>query len=522
MFATPTSYNLTPSRNTPGHFARLPERATSLLRDVRRRSQRLRRTCSFQQKLSTATPGTFVRLGEDEVREKYIDEVHQERARKVRKLNDDTSLVLTPLAWDLNGNRGGEDDNDSKAQDGCTPLPDPGRTPKQTPSSLSRRCSSFFTPNSRPESWQRRSCRAASHSVRNLGSTFERQGREVQLENKERLKPLRQGYMYKKSRSSRMYRRKYVTLTADSVMTYYANFQAYVDNQGGKRIDLGHVTVKVPGRRPQGSEEEKQQECEEESGRKRRRVSDENMNSMLEMSIVNLDGRTWQFQLCSARELDVWVSHIHDLIRSFLLQGPTTQFESRLADVRSSNSTCADCGTPEPDWASLNLGIVVCIECSGIHRKLGSHVTKVRSLSLDTWTEVNVRILELLGNERVNSVLEEDLEYTTTTKPAPTATRREKEKYIEEKYIEKAFMSPVEEDLEDEPLLEVLQASVKEGDMRGMVRVVATRRQELQLLLRSSEALVSEVVGEEGEEAVRQLLVWVRGEEPEAAEDVLL
>ena len=53
---------------------------------------------------------------------------------------------------------------------------------------------------------------------------------------------------------------------------------------------------------------------------------------------------------------------------------------------------------------------MVCIECSGIHRKLGSHVTKVRSLSLDTWTEVNVRILELLGNERVNSVLEEDLE----------------------------------------------------------------------------------------------------------------
>ena len=458
------------------------------------------------------------------MREKYIDEVHQERARKVRKLNDDTALVLTPLAWDLNGNRGGEDDNDSKAQDG-TPLPQPGRSTRQTPSSLSRRCSSFFTPNARPESWQRRSCRAASHSVRNLGSTFERQSREVQPENKERLKPLRQGYMYKKSRSSRMYRRKYVTLTSDSAMTYYPNFQAYVDNQGGKRIDLGHVTVKVPGRRPQGSEEEKQQDStEEENGRKRRRVSDENMNSMLEMSIVSLDPAVpvVQFQLCSARELDAWVSHIHDLIRSFLLKGPTTQFEDRLANVRTSNSTCADCGKPEPDWASLNLGIVVCIECSGIHRKLGSHVTKVRSLSLDTWTEVNVRILELLGNERVNSVLEEDLEYTTSTKPGPAATRREKEKYIEEKYIEKAFMSPVEEELEDAPLLEVLQGSVREGDMRGMVRVVAIRREELQILLRSSEGLVSEVVGEGGEEAVRQLLVWVRGEEPEVPEDVLL
>ena len=97
-----------------------------------------------------------------------------------------------------------------------------------------------------------------------------------------------------------------------------------------------------------------------------------------------------------------------------------------------------------------------------------------------------------------------------------------KEKYIEEKYIEKAFMSPVEEELEDAPLLEVLQGSVREGDMRGMVRVVAIRREELQMLLRSSEGLVSEVVGEGGEEAVRQLLVWVRGEEPEVPEDVLL
>ena len=319
-----------------------------------------------------------------------------------------------------------------------------------------------------------------------------------------------------------MYRRKYVVLTSDSAMTYYSNFQAYVNNQGGKTIDLGHVTVKVPGRRPQGSEEEKQQESEEESGRKRRRVSDENMNSMLEMSIVSLDNRTWQFQLCSAQELDAWVSHIQDLIRSFLLQGPKPQFESRLIDVRSSNSTCADCGKPEPDWASLNLGIVVCIECSGIHRKLGSHVTKVRSLSLDTWTEVNVRILELLGNERVNSVLEEDLEYTTTSKPGPTATRREKEKYIEEKYIEQAFMSPVEGKQEDKPLLEVLRASVRELDMRGMVRIVATRRQELQTLLRASETVMSEIVGEGDEEALRQLLLWVRGEEVEVPEDVLL
>jgi len=51
---------------------------------------------------------------------------------------------------------------------------------------------------------------------------------------------------------------------------------------------------------------------------------------------------------------------------------------SRILRSIPGNDVCAECGAPEPDWASLNLGILVCIECSGVHRNLGVHISKVR------------------------------------------------------------------------------------------------------------------------------------------------
>ena len=70
------------------------------------------------------------------------------------------------------------------------------------------------------------------------------------------------------------------------------------------------------------------------------------------------------------------------------------------------NHVCADCGAADPEWASLNLGVIVCIECSGVHRQLGVHISKMRSLKLDVkvWTEPLLHVFSCLGNETCNEV----------------------------------------------------------------------------------------------------------------------
>ncbi len=49
------------------------------------------------------------------------------------------------------------------------------------------------------------------------------------------------------------------------------------------------------------------------------------------------------------------------------------------------NKLCADCKRPSPSWASTNLGVFVCINCSGCHREIGVHITKIKSINLDLW-----------------------------------------------------------------------------------------------------------------------------------------
>jgi hypothetical protein len=73
------------------------------------------------------------------------------------------------------------------------------------------------------------------------------------------------------------------------------------------------------------------------------------------------------------------------------------------------NNMCNDCNQPGTRWASVNHGVFVCIRCSGIHRSLGTHISKVKSTNMDKWTQSEIRLMELIGNRRAKDLYESRL-----------------------------------------------------------------------------------------------------------------
>uniref|UniRef100_A0A452UML1 Arf-GAP domain-containing protein n=1 Tax=Ursus maritimus TaxID=29073 RepID=A0A452UML1_URSMA len=133
------------------------------------------------------------------------------------------------------------------------------------------------------------------------------------------------------------------------------------------------------------------------------------------------------------------------------------------------NSFCIDCDAPNPDWASLNLGALMCIECSGTHRHLGAHLSRVRSLDLDDWPPELLAVMTAMGNALANSVWEGALD--GYAKPGPDACREEKERWIRAKYEQKLFLAPLPSS--DVPLGQQLLRAVVEDDLRLLVMLLA-------------------------------------------------
>ncbi|KAG7471932.1 hypothetical protein MATL_G00103150 [Megalops atlanticus] len=200
--------------------------------------------------------------------------------------------------------------------------------------------------------------------------------------------------------------------------------------------------------------------------------------------IVSSTGQRWHFEAQSMEERDAWVQAIESQILASLQSCESSRNKARrtsqseavaLQAIRNArgNGLCVDCGAPNPTWASLNLGALICIECSGIHRNLGTHLSRVRSLDLDDWPRELTLVLTAIGNHMANSVWESRT--LGRHKPTPDATREERESWIRAKYEQRVFVAPLPAAAEgaEGTMPARLLSTVVQRDLPGLLLLLA-------------------------------------------------
>ncbi|XP_032271380.1 arf-GAP with SH3 domain, ANK repeat and PH domain-containing protein 1 isoform X7 [Phoca vitulina] len=209
--------------------------------------------------------------------------------------------------------------------------------------------------------------------------------------------------------------------------------------------------------------------------------------------------RTYHFQAEDEQDYVAWISVLTNSKEEALtmaFRGEQSTGENSLEDLTKAiiedvqrlpgNDVCCDCGSSEPTWLSTNLGILTCIECSGIHREMGVHISRIQSLELDKLGTSELLLAKNVGNNSFNDIMEANLP-SPSTKPTPSSDMTVRKEYITAKYVDHRFSRKACSS-SSAKLNELLEA-IKSRDLLALIQVYAEGVELMEPLLESGQEL---------------------------------
>uniref|UniRef100_A0AAY4BLW9 ArfGAP with SH3 domain, ankyrin repeat and PH domain 1b n=1 Tax=Denticeps clupeoides TaxID=299321 RepID=A0AAY4BLW9_9TELE len=191
--------------------------------------------------------------------------------------------------------------------------------------------------------------------------------------------------------------------------------------------------------------------------------------------------RTYHFQAEDEQEFVIWISVLTNSKEEALnmaFRGEQSAGDDGLEDLTKAiiedvlhmpgNEVCCDCGAADPKWLSTNLGILTCIECSGIHREMGVHISRIQSLELDKLGTSELLLAKNVGNSSFNEIMEGNLPCPKPTPSSDMTVRKEfiNAKYVDHKFARKTCISAAAK-------MSELQEAVRSRDLLALIQVYA-------------------------------------------------